>query len=108
MLESEKVIIESPMSFVGSSKRAVLILEDMPAWPSGGDFFDKFKVVVFWFVILVLWTLLVLMWWTAICAWYLVFGILVIPYRLIRRSQRQNKKRELQHRELLEQIEKQK
>ncbi len=106
MLESEKVIVESPMSFVGSGRRAVRMLSDLPGWPTQGDFTDKLKIVLLWSLVIVCWTIMVLAWWALICVWYVTFGILVVPYRLIRRSQRQSKKRDLQHREILERLEK--
>jgi hypothetical protein len=39
--------------------------------------------------------------WCAVLCWYLIFGILVIPYRLIRRGQRKRKMESLRHQELL-------
>jgi hypothetical protein len=44
--------------------------------------------------------------WGFILIWYCLFGILLIPWRLLRRSDRKKKKRQLQHRELLEQLQK--
>lgn len=39
---------------------------------------------------------------------YVLFGILFIPYRLLRRGSRKNKRDKLRHREVLDAIEKQK
>lgn len=39
--------------------------------------------------------------WCVVLCWYLFFGLLVIPYRLIRRGQRKRKMEDLRHRELL-------
>jgi uncharacterized membrane-anchored protein len=39
--------------------------------------------------------------WAVVTSWYLIFGLLVVPYRLIRRGQRKRKREALQHRELL-------
>lgn len=40
--------------------------------------------------------------WAFILCWYMLFGLLVVPYRLIRRGQRKEKKRAAEHRELME------
>ena len=45
--------------------------------------------------------LLILMAWAVILWWYLIFGLLLVPYRLIRRGQRKNRRQELRHREML-------
>ena len=88
-LKSEKVVISSPLSFSGSAKRiwkitdvdspAVKALLSLVAW----------IFVAFWYVLI-----------------YVVFGILFIPYRLLRRSSRKQKQAKLRHREVLETIEK--
>lgn len=74
-MESEKIIIEAPMSYTGSAKR--------------------------------LWRLnayiripLIILAWIVITGWYLFFGLWIVPYRLIRRSQRKQKQAALRHREL--------
>ena len=40
--------------------------------------------------------------WSIVTIWYCIFGLLLVPYRLIRRSGRKEKKLALQHREQLE------
>lgn len=40
--------------------------------------------------------------WVVVTAWYLLFEVLLIPYRLIRRSSRSRKRQALQHREMLD------
>jgi hypothetical protein len=40
--------------------------------------------------------------WFAVLCWYIFFGLLLVPYRLIRRSSRKNKRDQLRHRELLD------
>lgn len=37
--------------------------------------------------------------------WYLLFGLLLVPYRIIRRGQRKRRREELRHREMLAAIE---
>lgn len=39
--------------------------------------------------------------WCVILCWYLIFGLWLVPYRLIRRSQRRDEQRRRQHAELL-------
>lgn len=80
-LASERVVVAAPMSFAGSLGR----LRKLPAW-------------AFWTVGLVL----LLAWWTLILAWYVVFGLLLVPYRLVRRGSRKRKQDELRHREQLD------
>jgi len=38
--------------------------------------------------------------------WYLLFGLLLVPYRLIRRGSRKQKIQERQHQEILEALKK--
>ena len=49
---------------------------------------------------LLAYTLIALAWVGVLC-WYLIFGLLVVPYRLIRRGQRKRKLEEARHRELM-------
>lgn len=80
-LQSEKISIAAPLSFVGSAQRI------------------KHKIKNFWLALPI-----IALAWVFVIGWYLIFGIFLIPYRLIRRSQRKNKKQEIQHREVLETI----
>jgi hypothetical protein len=41
-------------------------------------------------------------WWMAIVSWYVFFGILLVPYRLIRRGGRKRTLEQKRHEELLE------
>lgn len=88
-LKSERVILETPMSFAGSAKR-IWRLSDKPL----------IKYTVLLFLIAMAW-MIVVCWYFLI---YIVFGLLFIPWRILRRAQRGNKQRKLQHRELLEAI----
>ena len=80
-LASERVIIEAPMSFTGSAKR-IWRLSNL-AW------------------VRALLVLVILTAWTVVLVWYCTFGLLLVPYRLIRRSSRKQKRDELRHRELV-------
>jgi hypothetical protein len=90
-LASEKVVIQAPMSFVGSAKRIWKITEQENQAVKYG--------------LMVLATVLVALAWCVIVAWYMFFGLLVFPFRLLRRGSRKRKKQELQHREQLAAIE---
>lgn len=81
-LKSEQIIIEAPMSFTGAARRLWRLSEDR------------------WVRAAVLAPILILIWFGIAC-WYLLFGVLLIPYRLIRRNQRVQKRDALRHRELL-------
>jgi heme/copper-type cytochrome/quinol oxidase subunit 2 len=48
--------------------------------------------------------MVVMMWWMMILCWYLVFGIFLIPYRMVRRGSRKRKVQDRQHKEMLEAI----
>lgn len=89
-LASEQVIIEAPMSFAGSTKRIWRMRAD---WDDIPDWLGT-TIAVFFLIVA----------WTVVLGWYLLFGLLLVPYRLIRRSQRKGKRDDLRHRELLQQL----
>jgi hypothetical protein len=87
-LASEDVIINAPMSYVGSSQRIMRLHRLAPGgWQKG--------------VLTVLAVVLVLVAWTVITGWYLTWGLLLVPYRLLRRSSRKRKAEAMRHRELM-------
>ena len=87
-LASEKVVVSAPMSFAGSAQRIWKITDQQNTIAKG--VLSLFAVV------------LILVAWSFVLVWYLVFGILLIPYRLIRRGNRKDKVKALQHKEQLE------
>jgi hypothetical protein len=91
-LKSEQIIISAPMSFHGSAARIWKITDTKSAGK---------KVL---FVSIALFSILFA--WFAVLIWYIVFGILLVPFRLIRRGQRKRKMESLRHRELLSAVEK--
>jgi hypothetical protein len=94
-LASEKVILSSPLSFTGSCARLWRITNvSANPWVRA-------------LILIPLTLLLILLAWSFVLTWYSVFGILVIPWRLFRRSQRKGKQQRLQHREMLAAIDKQ-
>lgn len=95
-LASEDVIINSPMSFAGAAQRAFRMKRDMvgarPEW------YAQIPAVLGVLIVIVLW-------WAVIVVWYAVFGLLLVPYRLLRRGARKRKREALQHREMMAAIE---
>lgn len=125
-LKSEKVVIEAPFSFAGSKKRIWKITRWdnrlKPLQLKKGDN-DGFNLLVGWFnlssrfvttmlnamIKMSLYGIalgLIMTAWMGVVVWYFMFGILLIPYRLIRRGQRKQKRDILRHRELLDALDK--
>lgn len=95
-LKSEKVVISSPLSFSGSAKRIWKITDvDSPAVKALLGLVAAILILFAW-IFVAFWYVLI----------YVVFGILFIPYRLLRRSSRKQKQAKLRHREVLDAIEK--
>lgn len=89
-LDSERVIINAPMSLAGAAQRS---------WRLRGTGRKIWLTVP-----LVL--CLMACWWMAVIAWYVVFSVALIPYRLLRRGARKRKAEALRHREMLNAIDK--
>ena len=89
-LQSEQVVVAAPMSFAGSAQR----LWKLTRLPGPLHWVAAIPVIV-----------LIAIAWVAVAAWYVVtlflFGVLLIPWRLLRRHQRLLRRRRLQHREQL-------
>ncbi|MFJ2831505.1 hypothetical protein ACIPC1_28765 [Streptomyces sp. NPDC087263] len=104
-LQSERVIVQAPLSFTGSTKRILRLTEPSRSlalktvvgpWWKG-----TLRVLLDSLLVLALGVLMLLAW-TFIAAWYLLWGIFLVPYRLIRRGDRNRKRDALQHREILD------
>jgi hypothetical protein len=87
-LSSEKVVIAAPLSYAGSAARI---------WKLTGVTENAAGRVALGLAAV----LLILAGWMFVTAWYVTFGLLLVPYRLIRRGQRKNKRQSLQHREMM-------
>jgi hypothetical protein len=87
-LASEDVIINAPMSYAGSAQRIMRIRRSAR---------DERHLAT----LTALAVLLVVMAWIFVTAWYLVWGLLLVPYRLLRRGARKRKAEALRHRELM-------
>jgi hypothetical protein len=97
-LPSERVVIQAPMSYVGSRRRLWrlprLSRDATAAWhPAARITLLAAVYVVVLAAIPVAWAI--------ITGWYLLFSVLLVPYRLVRRGSRKRKLEERRHRELL-------
>jgi len=92
-LASEKVVISAPTSFSGSAARIWKITATENA-------------LLKWTVLIPIALCLIMCIWILVAMWYIIifglFGIFVIPFRLLTRSGRNRKRNTLQHRELIE------
>ena len=104
-LQSERVIVQAPLSFAGSTKRILRLTEPNRAfalrtvvspWWKG-----TLRVLLDGLLVLAVGSFMLLAW-AFIMSWYLVWGILLVPYRLIRRGDRNRKRDAIQHREMLD------
>ena len=86
-LQSEKVVVSAPLSFHGSAAR----IWKLTSQATGGAQAALGALAV----------VLIALAWTFVLCWYLVWGLWLVPYRMIRRGSRQRKRQALQHRELI-------
>lgn len=86
---SSDVVVQSPTSFVGATRRIWKLTRVKPDLP-------WLKVLTVPAAIV-----LVLIAWVLCAVWLVVFGILLVPWRLLRRGQRRRKQEEMRHRELV-------
>ncbi len=87
-LASEDVIISAPMSYAGSAQRIMRLRRR--AESSGSLVAATTAAVV-----------LIVFAWVMVTIWYCIWGLMLVPYRLIRRSARKRRVEALRHRELL-------
>ncbi len=94
-LASEKVVISAPTSFSGSAARIWKMTDSDNAWLK-------------WLLLVPVALMLIFIAWSFVAIWYFIifglFGIFVIPFRLLTRSGRNRKRNALQHREVLEAV----
>lgn len=82
---SQDVVIAAPLSLAGSAERLWKVTR-ASAW--------LIPVAV----------LLIIIAWAVVLAWYCVFGIWLLPYRIIRRGQRKRRVAMLRHAEMLSRL----
>jgi hypothetical protein len=88
-MRSEQVVVSAPLSFAGSAQRI---------WKLTDQETDALKYGMMALAVLVL----IPAAWIVVAFWYCTFGLLLVPYRMIRRGNRKDKVRAMQHREQLE------
>lgn len=96
-VKSEDIIINAPMSFAGAWQRTMrrrryLRLPFGPAWMRALP------------MTLVVCPVVLVTWWAAVAVWYVCFGVLLVPYRMLRRGTRKRKAEAARHREILSAI----
>jgi len=89
-LVSADVVVAAPMSFAGSAQRIWRLQRYHDGWAEAG--------------LTVLALLAITLAWAVILCWYLLWGIWLIPYRLIRRGQRKQRLAQIRHQELMNRI----
>ena len=91
-MDAKRTVIAAPMSYAGAVGRTLNLL-----WH------DRPPVVKY---ALGLWGIpvMLVLWWLAISAWYFFFGLLLAPYRLVRRGSRKRKREARMHDETLRAI----
>jgi hypothetical protein len=87
-LASEDVIISAPLSYTGSAQRIMRLRRRAE---------NAGSLVALTTAALVL----IVFAWVMVTMWYLTWGLLLVPYRLLRRGARKRQVEALRHRELL-------
>lgn len=87
-LASEDVIINAPLSYAGSAQRIMRIRRYAPE--GAGNI-----------ALTVLAVVLVVVAWALVTCWYLLWGLWLVPYRLLRRGSRKRKAEAMRHREMM-------
>ena len=90
-MRSEQVVISAPLSFAGSAQRI---------WKLTDQESDAVKYLMMALAVCVL----IPTAWMVVASWYMIFGIFLVPYRILRRGNRKDKVQALRHREQLEQL----
>lgn len=88
-IKSEDVVLSAPLSFIGSAQRIIKITH-------------VDNVFLKWLLLMPIAILIIIYAWVFILFWYLLFGVWLVPYRLVRRSQRKSKRNRLRHQEIIE------
>ncbi len=88
-MRSEQIIVSAPLSYAGSAQRI---------WKLTDQETDALRYGMMVLSVLILIPLA----WMVVTFWYCTFGLLLVPYRMLRRGNRKDKVRAMQHREQLE------
>jgi hypothetical protein len=85
---SSEIVVAAPMSFAGSAQRIWKLTKRADDGPA--VFLLSLAAIA-----------LIAASWTVVLGWYFFFGILLVPFRLIRRGQRKTERDNLRHQEML-------
>ena len=85
---SDRVIIQSPMSVTGAVRRSWKLAKIGPSWAHIPMMLPAIILAVVWGFVALVWTI--------------IFSVLLVPWRLLRRGQRKRKQEARRHAELLE------
>lgn len=91
-LASEEIVVAAPFSFAGSAARLWKIRRASDELP--------YKIAL---TVCAIAAIAVV--WSLVLGWYLLWGVFLVPYRLIRRGARKRKREALMHREQLAALE---
>jgi hypothetical protein len=89
-LTSADVVVSAPMSFAGSAQRIWRLQRYHDGWAKAG--------------LTALALLLITVAWVLVLNWYVLFGLALVPYRLIRRGQRKQRLAQIRHQELMNRV----
>jgi uncharacterized membrane-anchored protein len=92
-LASEEIVVSAPFSFHGSAARIWKITKASDE--------AVYQVVLYTLAIIA-----IAIAWVLILIWYVIFGLLLVPYRLLRRGSRKKKLDDARQKELLAALEK--
>jgi uncharacterized membrane-anchored protein len=90
-MDASRTVVAAPMSFAGSLGRTTNLL-----WH------DRHVAIKVFAVFAV--PVIVGLWWFVIVGWYVLFGLILAPYRLVRRGSRKRKREGRMHQETLRAI----
>jgi hypothetical protein len=87
-LASANVVVAAPMSLAGSAQRIWhLTHHGRNAWATAG--------------LMTAASLLITVAWAGVLVWYFTFGLLLVPYRIVRRGQRKQRLGQIRHQEMM-------
>lgn len=101
--KSDRIVIQSPTSLTGSAKRIWRITRWNPE--TENPWVRWLAIMPLRAMLFVAAVALIVMAWVLVVGWYLLFGLLMVPWRLFRRGARREKRERLRHAEMLEAIE---
>jgi len=90
-MDASRTVVAAPMSFAGATGRITNLL-----WHGRPTAVKVIAIVAVPGILM--------LWWSSIVVWYVIFGLLLAPYRLLRRGSRKRKREARMHQETLRAI----